>query len=160
MKEILYKNKTGINANTIYRTTTAEDRMWILTNVQLILDLDDRIKGSEDSKKINTPTKNLPRQGTGRFNSIRTAADGIITNMVKGSQRNFSSKSCKLIEDMFNEMAKIIPNFETFKWVDAVDVTHPAKEALNNSTGTTMAEIFDLSLWEVDTITLKRKANG
>lgn len=147
MKEIIYKNHKSA-ANTIYCTTSVSDRQYILDNLKLIKDLDDQMKGTPVSSQINQPNKSLPRQGSGRHNSIRSAADGIVDNMTSGTQRHFSNKTRTLIEQTFREMQSIIPDWETIRWVEESTVAMPT------SNGTTLSDLFDI---ESITITYRKK---
>ena len=152
MRTVYYQNKKGVNANTIYRTTSIEDRRWLLETVQDILDLTVLMKTEPEYTLLTRPNRNLPRQGTGHFNSIESAAQGIIDNMVRGSQRNFSHRTCTLIERLFDEMQKIIPEWEQVRFVDELEIKSQPEARPN-----TYTDLFDISAYDVEYIVLKRK---
>lgn len=160
MKKIIYEVKS-VSANTEYREVSKEDKKWALEQCQRISDLathcvkspnkDLRTAGTDLTK----PDGSLIRQGSGHHNSIKTLVDGVIDNMVKGSQRDFSNRTCRGLEGAFKKASEIFNTIEEVEWVkgtlpsDVQAMDPPQME-------TTLGDLFDLSNYEAIT-TFRKK---
>jgi hypothetical protein len=155
MKKIIYEVKS-VSANTEYREVSKEDKKWVLDQVTRISTLaDDCVKSvNSDLRSIGTeltkPDKELIRQGSGHLNSVKTLVDGVITNMVKGSQRDFSNRTCKGLDGAFRKASEIFNTVEEVEWVKGELNT---VQAMDPPIETTLSEIFDTRIFEV---TVKR----
>lgn len=156
MKVINYKVKS-VTANTEYREVSPEDKKWVLDQAQRILDLENECTNSINSdlrsigSELRTPSKHLIRQGTGAHNSIKSLCDGVVNNMVKGSQRDFSNRTCKGLEEAFIQASEIFTSVEEVKFIQGEVNDIQAMDTPQS--GTTYSEIFDVQVYEV---TVKR----
>jgi hypothetical protein len=155
MKKIIYEVKS-VSANTEYREVSKEDKKWVLDQCQRISTLaDDCVKSvNSDLRSIGNeltkPDKELIRQGSGHLNSVKTLVDGVITNMVKGSQRDFSNRTCKGLDGAFKKASEIFNTVEEVEWVKGELNT---VQAMDPQQGTTLSDLFDTQVYEV---TVKR----
>lgn len=156
MKKIIYEVKS-VSANTEYREVSKEDKKWVLDQAQRISTLADECMKSSNSdlRKAGTDLTKLDgsliRRSTGHHNSVKTLVDGVIDNMVKGSQRDFSNRTCKGIEGAFKKASEIFNTIEEVEWIKGSISNVQAMDA--PQVETTYSEIFDTQVYEV---TVKR----
>jgi len=153
MKQIPYKNKkTG--ASTIYCDVSPDDKQWVIDKCREITLLEQALRSANlnaTADEITKPRKSLPRQGSGKSNSIQSAADGVLDNLTKGTQRNLSHKTRDLLSKSFKEMNNIIPNFEE---VEFVEQSKAGVDIDMEPSGTTLSDLFDI---DSITITYRKK---
>lgn len=159
-KQIKYKVKS-VSATTEYREVSKEDKQWVLDQVQRINDLADACSNSPNSDlrqighELNSPNKDLIRQGNGKMNSVKTLVSGVIDNMIKGSQRDFSNRTCKGLSASFKISSEIFTTVEEVEWIKG-DIDEV--QAMDTpQLGTTYSDLFDIQTYEVTAqVTVRR----
>lgn len=157
-----------VKASTQYRRIKPSDQKWVLDQLREIINIVGVFQKNADADdqpaknivyKLIMPNKNIPRQGRqnlGRMNSILSAAEGIVDNFENGTQYDFSNHTCAIVQETFSEMKKIFPDWELVSWTEVTEFSvEPPKPILQ----TTIAEIFDLSEYEMVT-TFRKKTTA
>jgi len=157
MKQIPYKVK-DVKAGTEYRDLLPADRKYLLDKLREIAEIAEGCSTSDQPglQKIGSiltrPNKNIPRMSKaygGGMNSIRTAANGIVDNIENGTQRDFSNRTCEIVERTFSEIIKTFSDWEEVEFVKTEVLEKPKLEVAGGS-------IFDPSMWEMVTTFRKR----
>jgi hypothetical protein len=149
MKTVEYVKKST-SANTEYRWCRSQDLRWILSQSGRIVELAELL--SEDVVRFNLARPDLPRQGSGKRNSIHTLCQGIIDNFA-GGQYDLTARQCEGLEVAFRVAEEMIEDFEAVEFREVValpKMTSCVREVPN----TTFPDLFDIEL----TIKIDRRA--
>ena len=112
------------------------------------------------SRVLKKPSGAIPRMGKqfqGKFNSVYSAAEGIIHNIEDGTQDHLSNYTCNIIEKTFTKMKETFPEWEEVKFVetDVLPKVIPPAPTPTIPTNTTLSDLFDLSKFEA-TVTFRK----
>ena len=128
MKTIQFIPK-DTKARTQYRTLQAEDKRWVMERLRDIEGMRAFCENAQDTElksvlaNLTKPTSKIPRLGTGGYNSIISAVGGILSNIEDGTQRDFSDKTCKIIEKTFTHLNSFVPEWELIEFVEVAEFT-------------------------------------
>ncbi len=159
-RHIPYKNKTT-TAGTQYRQTTSQDTNWVLEQCKQLSHVAAECEKHKlkEGAALNHPNPYLPKMSTGRRNTPATMCDGVVDNFNQG-QYDLSDKQMDGLKEAFRICNNIIEDFEQVEFEEVVSLpkirstSAPLPHPLDN---TVFGDLFDLSQYEVDTITLRRK---
>jgi hypothetical protein len=132
MRTIEYIPK-ATKATTEYRTLQAADKKWVMEKLRDIEHMRVFCEGSADTElkrmlaHLTKPTSKIPRLGTGGYNSIISAVDGILSNIEDGTQRDFSDKTCKIVESTFAHLHSQLPEWDLVEFVQVAEFTPQKK---------------------------------
>jgi hypothetical protein len=128
MKQITYAVKST-KANTEYRQVNIQDKHWILQQVKQSLAIINGCQQSFNQELKHTavkyilPNGSLIRKGDGHMNSIKSLLEGIHDNMVNGTQRDFSDKTCKGLKSAFDALSNDFNDIQAIEWIDKETVS-------------------------------------
>lgn len=114
-------------ATTQYRTIQPADKRWVLDKLRDIEEMRAFCESSNDQelKKMAAhllkPTSKIPRLGTGGYNSIISAVGGILSNIEDGTQRDFSDKTCRIIEKTFAHLNSVMSEWDLIEFVQVAE---------------------------------------
>lgn len=162
MKTIQYKVKKT-QATTQYREIQPADKRWVLEKLRDIerikeyCELNSGLEIKTLLSDITKPRTKIPRLGTGSMNSIVSAAAGILSNIEDGTQRDFSHKTCKIIEKTFEQMNILMNEWESVEFVEVeefiVEKTTPPEKTADQSFSVVLGDyIVDIVIKSKNTI--------
>ena len=131
MRTIEYENKST-SAKTNYRKISANDKEYLLDrlrNIQQIIAAtaaDPELAATH--AKLAKKTKELNRTGSGAYNSIETAVEGILDNFTAGTQRDFSDRTAQLIDQITEQFNAAVGDvvLERIIWKQVDRLSKPA----------------------------------
>lgn len=121
MRTVEYENKTT-SAKTDYRKVSVEDKNKLLDNLRDISKVIQSCKSDPDMASIyeqfTRKNSKLLRTGTGAYNSIDSAVAGILDNFTEGTQYDFSDRTARLIDQIFEQFNATVGDvvFERIIW--------------------------------------------
>ncbi len=151
--------KKVTQANTEYRKSTSADTNWILAHCKRLVSVanDCANAGIKEGAALNAPNPKMPRMSTGQHNTPKSMCEGVVDNFTRG-QYDLSNKQCDGLVEAFRIGNDIIEDFEEVEFNEvAVLPKLVSVIEMNNIDNTVFSDIFDLSQYEVDTITLRKR---
>lgn len=133
MRTIKYKNKST-SAGTQYRSISTNDRNWVLDQCRTVSGLVDVCAKTSESTltaihtELVAPSIVMPKQSTGKRNSVKSMVDGVLDNFKTG-QYDLSDKTMIGLTESFMISSKHFNNCDAVEFVeesvqDQVEVNH------------------------------------
>lgn len=151
MRNIPYLRKVT-QAQTEYRDIRKHDIAWILEQCRNIVLVANQLDSSYQNiiDNLNRPNLLIPKQSTGKRNTVITFCEGIIKNFSHG-QYNLSAKGCQGIQEAFRVASEDL-EIETVEFEEVQ--TLPKISIPENLPKSAIEDFFDI---ESITITWKSK---
>lgn len=151
MRTIKYKNK-NTTAGTQYRSISKNDRNWVLDQCRTVSGLVDVCAKTSEfplcdiGVELTAATITLPRQSTGKRNSVKSFVDGVLTNFQTG-QYDLSDKTMAGVTESFMQASAHFTSVDAVEFVEESVVPTSTEKSV-------MEDLFDI---ESITVTYKRK---